>query len=124
MLGVTNLCLSVGAYNLHARMTGLCCACCLGCINFAALITTAVFRFNSMGKLAALSTTETTYEGTIDNGEPVFSDKTIYSDDASIILALWIVQLAACICSCCIGIVLNKPPSQEELARAMQAASE
>ena len=55
MLAAANLCLTIGTYSLHARMTGICCGCCLGCLNFAALITTAVFRFNTMGKLAAIS---------------------------------------------------------------------
>ena len=128
MIAVANLCISIGAYNLQARMLGGCCGCCFGCVNFSALITTAVFRFNAMGKLAALSTTWTKYEGLtteIVDGVPtphvIVTNDTTYETDASTILALWIVQLLACVCSCCVAGFLNKPPSQEELARAMQS---
>ena len=120
MIAVANCCISIGAYNLQARMLGGCCGCCFGCVNFSALITTAVFRFNAMGKLAALSTTPTKYEG-VSEREVIASDDTTYETDASTILALWIVQLLACVCSCCVAGFLNKPPSQEELARAMQS---
>lgn len=120
MIAVANLCISIGAYNLQARMLGGCCGCCFGCVNFSALITTAVFRFNAMGKLAALSTTWTKFESS--NGDKyLVSNETTYETDASTILALWIVQLLACVCSCCVAGFLNKPPSQEELARAMQS---
>ena len=119
MIATANLCISIGAYNLQARMLGGCCGCCFGCINFAALITTAVFRFNTMGSLAALSETPTKYT---ENGNMIVaSDDTTYMTDASTILALWIVQMLACVCSCCVSMFLNKPPSQEEIARAMQS---
>merc|ERR1712216_174422 len=32
MLAATNFCLVVGAWVMQARMTALCCACCLGCV--------------------------------------------------------------------------------------------
>ena len=62
LLALSNFCLMCGAWNLYARMCGLCCAFCLGCVNFAALITTGVFRYNTMGKLAALSLVPTKYD--------------------------------------------------------------
>mmetsp|Transcript_8074 Transcript_8074/g.9289 ORF Transcript_8074/g.9289 Transcript_8074/m.9289 type:complete len:131 (-) Transcript_8074:71-463(-) len=105
-----------GAWNLHARMIGLCCACLLGCVNFAALITTAVFRFNSMGQLASLSLAPTYYTGDSSTDPPYLSDKRSYSGDARMILAVWIMQLFACLCSCCFSIFINKPPSKEEIA--------
>lgn len=49
LLTATNISLAFGAYFLTARLAGLCCGCCLGCINFFALIVTATFRFNKMG---------------------------------------------------------------------------
>lgn len=118
MIATANLCISIGAYNLQARMLGGCCGCCFGCINFAALITTAVFRFNTMGSIAALSKTPTKYVG---EANELASDDTTYMTDASTILALWVVQMLACVCSCCVSMFLNKPPSQEEIARAMQS---
>ena len=66
LIGLANLCTAIGAYNFNARAAGLCCASCLGCINLAAMITTACFRFNTMGKLAALSECPSDYEGTND----------------------------------------------------------
>ena len=54
-IAASYLCLAAGAWSLWARMTGLVCGCLFGCVNLAALITTGVFRFNSIGKLAALS---------------------------------------------------------------------
>ena len=55
LMGLAYLITAIGAYSARLRVTGICCLCCLGCLNLAAIITTAVFRFNSMGKLAALS---------------------------------------------------------------------
>lgn len=54
-LTLSYLCLSAGTVHLGARLAGLAMLCLFSCLNFTALITTAVFRFNSMGKLAALS---------------------------------------------------------------------
>ena len=124
MLAAANLCLTIGTYSLHARMTGICCGCCLGCLNFAALITTAVFRFNTMGKLAAISLTPSQYDSSSEN-KLVFvkEDGRTYSDDAAVILGIWIAQLIACVCSCCISVVFNKPPSGEELANMHAAAN-
>ena len=45
-----------GVYLVWLRVTSMCCNCCLSCINLAAIITTAVFRFRPMGQLCALST--------------------------------------------------------------------
>ena len=68
MLGLANLCTAIGAYSFHARAAGLCFASCLGCINLAALVTTACFRFNTMGKLAALSRCPSEFNGTNEQG--------------------------------------------------------
>ena len=55
LLALSNFCLILGAWSLYARIIGLCGACWCGCANIAALVTTGVFRYNTMGKLAALS---------------------------------------------------------------------
>uniref|UniRef100_A0A7S3I508 Uncharacterized protein n=1 Tax=Favella ehrenbergii TaxID=182087 RepID=A0A7S3I508_9SPIT len=107
LVATSYLCLAVGAYVMYTRMAGLCCSCCLGCINFAALITAAVFRFNSAGKFAALSKAPSKWEGT--DSVALISDDRTYSDDANVILALWIVQLTACVCSCCVNMFFNQP---------------
>ena len=52
----------VGTVNYYARAISSCCASCLTCLNIAAIITTAVFRFNTIGKWAALSLTPSKYD--------------------------------------------------------------
>ena len=51
-----------GVWNFHLRALGACCASALCCVNLAAIITTAIFRFNTFGRLAALSLLPTKYE--------------------------------------------------------------
>lgn len=48
--------LSMGICSRPLRALSLCLAGLLSCINIAGIILTAVFRFNTWGKLAALST--------------------------------------------------------------------
>ena len=51
------LCLCAGSVIYAARACGLFCVCCFNCFLLAAIITTGVFRFNTAGKLAAISLT-------------------------------------------------------------------
>ena len=92
LLAATNLVLVAGAWNLYARLTGLCFGCCLGCVNFAALITTAVCRFNTMGKLAALSLKPSKFSDNSEATAGTFVDPEgrVYADDARLILIIWI----------------------------------
>ena len=53
----------IGAKYAIARMCGLCCCLCLSCANFAAIIVTGVYRFNTIGKLVALSNVSSEYDG-------------------------------------------------------------
>ena len=50
-----SLILIAGAWNYHSRVFGGCTFCCAQCLNLAAIITVGVFRFNALGKLAAVS---------------------------------------------------------------------
>ena len=59
----TNLIMMCGAYIFFARALGSCFSCLLGCLNLAAIIVTGVFRLNTIGKLAALSTLGVNYTG-------------------------------------------------------------
>ena len=52
----------LGTWNYHARAVSSCCASLLTCLNIAAIVTTAVFRFNTVGKWAALSLTASKYD--------------------------------------------------------------
>ena len=79
------------------------CVGCLACVNLAAIITTAVFRFNTAGKLAALSLTSSKYDGKED-GVVKLSAKITFKDDAKLILGIWIAMTVYCCCSgnlCC-----------------------
>ena len=42
-----------GAWNLYSRMAGSCFFCLAECLNFGALITIGIFRFNPLGVLAS-----------------------------------------------------------------------
>ena len=52
----------LGTWNYHARAVSSCCASLLTCLNIAAIVTTAVFRFNTVGKWAALSLTASKFD--------------------------------------------------------------
>ena len=123
LISIAYLLLAVGARKYDARVTGLVCLCCLECVNFAALITTACFRFNTMGKLAAISLCPSKFEGTNDVGMPTVSDDRTIGTDADLILGLWIAQLIVFLVSCWSYDRLNKPPSPEQLAESTAAAS-
>ena len=62
-LSLAYLCMAAGAWNLHARLCGLCLSVIFGLFNTIAIIVCGVFRFNSAGKLAALSIQGCEYEG-------------------------------------------------------------
>ena len=110
MIAASYLCLLIGAWSLWARMTGLCCGCLFGCVNLGALITTAVFRFNTWGKLAALSLCPTAYSSTIDPSTGLYLsyDRT-YADDAQMVMLIFVFQMIVCLLSCCLNGVFNKP---------------
>ena len=86
LLSVSNCCLILGAWSLYARMAGLCFACCLGCVNVAAIVTTGVFRYNTMGKLAAISLAPSKYDDS-STASLYFTDPNgrVYKDDANLI---------------------------------------
>ena len=106
--------LAVGAYNFKARVLGMSCWNILGCLNIACIITTAVFRFNTMGKLAALSLSPSEYDSeTLISG---LDDSRTYNLDGQWILWLWLAQMMT-FCQNCIALgFLSKPPSSEHSA--------
>ena len=79
-------------------MLGGCCGCLLGCTNIAAIVVTGVFRFNTMGQLAAISTVGTKYDGpfVIESEHATqivsnLSNERTYESDGKLIMALWII---------------------------------
>lgn len=87
-LASSYLCLAAGAINLKWRIVGLGSLCLFSCLNFVAIITTAVFRFNSMGKLAALSTCPTKYDDS-KFGYYYVNDSWTYASEADLIVWIW-----------------------------------
>ena len=112
MIAAANLLMMLGAYQFHARGLASCCLCLLGCVNLAAIITTGVFRFRTMGKLAALSTTAVNYNGVNDATKTIdLNDDRTYESDGNMIMGLWIAALCLCCCNCFLGMVMKPKPT-------------
>ena len=54
-LAVAHILLIVGIVSHHSRAIGMCVSSLISCVHLASIIVTGIFRFNTMGKLAALS---------------------------------------------------------------------
>ena len=92
-----NACLQiVGAFVYQARAISSCFVSVLTCLNIAAIVTTGVFRFNTIGRFAALSLTPSKYDD-----EPfdrttrtmiisALSDDRTYNSDGQLIFWLFI----------------------------------
>ena len=86
----------IGANKLTVRLIAGYCGIALCIAHFATLIATAVYRFRDVGKLCTYSEAPTN----VPNDKPEdANDDWTYKKDASLILALWIIQLLCC-CSC------------------------
>ena len=96
-------------------MVGICCTTLFSCFNLAAIVTTAVYRFNHIGQLAALSKAPTQYEEGA-QWHSISNERT-YSDDAKMIIAIWFVQLFFCIVSFCVQGMIFKPIKTEPESR-------
>lgn len=53
----------LGTWNHTARAASACCSSLLSCTNLATIVLVAIYRWNTVGKLAALSETPTKYDG-------------------------------------------------------------
>ena len=113
-LAAAYLCLAIGTINLKSRIAGLGTLCLMSVCNFIALIVTAVYRFNTLGKLAALSTCPTKYDKSASDTYYVTDDWT-YTSEANMIAWVWSLQLITCIFTCCVNHRLNKLPRQSEI---------
>ena len=109
LLAVNSAVMIVGAWNFHARgVAGLCGSiCCL--LNFAAIITTGVFRFNNFGQLSALcENCPSKYAGMVGSIATVNNDRTV-EGDTGLITFLWICQMIFLCTSCFIKGYAAKP---------------
>ncbi len=117
LIAINGIVMTFGAWNIFARTVSGCCCCLLSCVNLAAMIVTCIFRFNTMGKLAAISLGPTKYNDQLvrydrrSNTIHGLSDKRTYSGDAEVILFLWIAQVSLCCSHCLVMGYVAKPPS-------------
>ena len=96
LLAFNSVLMLLGAWFMHARLIAGCCGCLCCCLNLACIITTAVFRFNSWGKLSTLCDGPAKY----DDSDTLSDDRTV-SGDASIIVGLWVAMMIFCCTNCC-----------------------
>lgn len=101
-----------GAHSFYLRSISSCCGFILCWVTTACIITVAVFRFNTLGSLAALSKMGTMYNGDDDmflwyenSGVfnyyiPTNTDRT-FEGDATMIVWCWTLMLIFCCCNYC-----------------------
>ena len=108
-----------GACNYRARVISGCLCSILGCVDLAAIIVMFVFRFNTIGRLAALSEAASYYDGAsfMESYEKKvmiinsLSTKRTYTEDGRLIMISLILQIGFCLSHCCIMGYVAKPPS-------------
>lgn len=106
--------MSIGIWLCPVRAIAGCLHCCLKCAVFAGIITTAVFRWDKIGRLAALSNTHCWATGVAANGKEVtFDDKITYSWMAQALTYLFILYCVVCCCMCC-GSYMFKPSEEQQ----------
>ena len=110
---VQALVLALGVFIYPSRLVGLMCQTMCCCFNLGTLLTTAVFRFNTMGRFASISMSPSYYD--VDTG--AVTDKTTYQTDGQMILRLWVLGLVFIILQCCLGCFASAPPTQNTLRK-------
>ena len=90
LVGVNSLVLVVGAWSFYARLFGNCCLSLIGCLNITAIVVTGCFRFNTMGKLTALSLSPSKFDEDAGLRNFYLTDTRTYADDGRLILWLWV----------------------------------
>lgn len=96
LLLAANSCVQfAGTWWHKLRALGACLASLLCCVNLAAIVTTGVFRFNYMGKLAALSQLDNQYSGMTANNDKIITvvGGRTYQSDGTLIVWLWGAQM-------------------------------
>merc|ERR1739844_778110 len=105
LLALNSCFMLCGACSYHVRGLTACCGGLCSCLNFAAIITTGVFRYNSWGKLSALCEGPTLYDDDADD----FSKLGLLAGWLVGRLVGWLVGwlvgcyscCCSCSCSCC-----------------------
>ena len=115
LLATSNLLMLLGMFSVYSRVAGLCCTALFSCLNLAAIVTTAVYRFNQIGQLASLSKAPTQYDESA-QWHSISNERT-YSDDAKMIIVIWFVQLFFCIFSFCVQGMIFKPIKADQSSK-------
>ena len=101
LLAANSALMIVGGWSFHARGLAGCCGSLCCCLNFAAIITTGVFRYNNWGQLSALcENCPSKYDDMVGSTIYFTDDRTI-AGDAALITGLWICQMIFCCTNCC-----------------------
>ena len=110
------LLLTLGVWWFPARLTGMIMQTFCAFTLFGAMVTTAVFRFNTYGKLAALSLSpiHVTHD---EDGNVMLDTERTYNDDGTLLLRLWVVTLLFVVAQCCLGCFAAAPPTQDRLRK-------
>lgn len=107
--------LTVGVWYFPTRVIALTLQPFLWCLNLGVVVTTAVFRFNSMGRLASISLSPVHYE--VVDGVATLTDERLYQDDGQLLFRLWVTALIFIFAQCCMGCFAAAPPTQEKLRK-------
>ena len=100
LLSFTYLLIAIGSRYFTTRIIGACLNCFLSCVHFATIVTTAIYRFNTKGKLAAICIAPSYFEGS-DTG--VIGNSWTFKKDGDLILTIWVCQLFLVLALCCLG---------------------
>ena len=106
-------CVTAGVFITPLRMVTVIfqAFCTLGLIGACVVI--AIFRYNAIGNLAALSMAPSRFTET--DGVAALSSESTFADDGAMIQRLWITMLVYIIGQCCLGLFANAPPTQDTL---------
>ena len=96
LIMVNFICVGIGNFYTVCRMVGALTALCLAFTHFIILLATAVYRLRTFGLICAESMTPTY----LSQAGKTATDGWTMKKDADLILALWIMQLFFCCCTC------------------------
>lgn len=99
------ICIGFGGAFLTSRMVGAWFASCLCVAHTAALVLTAVYRYNAMGMLCSLSTVSTNV------GIDSIDDEWTYQSDGRMLIFCFIIQLLTFVLFCFQGVCNLRPRS-------------
>lgn len=112
---IQSIILAVGVWIYPLRIVAIFLQPLFCCHNLGAVIVVAIFRFNTIGKLASLSQAPAAYKS-VDGVPTIVADRT-YEDDGKLLLRLWVISLIFVIAQCILGCYSAAPPTQDALRK-------